>query len=149
MLNFLPPLHNPNKPLTITSPSPLPTLLSCLQFIFTTTSGHSLWTFRVVNFVCPPCNKCTASRHTHRSFSSLSFFFNYQMLTNTEQRYRQKLWPYVLILWTENKYSMKLKCLGGKKFKGTPMVECRYVFSITYCFWTNKIKMPQNQANII
>jgi len=130
MLNFLPPLHNPNKPLTITLPSPLPTPLACHQFIFTTTSGHSLGTFRVVNFVCPPCNKCTASRHTHSSSSSLSFFFNYQRLTNTAQRNRQKLRHYALMLLTKNKYSTTLKC-SEKKIKVPPVVRCRYVFSIT------------------
>jgi len=123
MLNFLPPQLNPNKPLTITLPSPLPTLLSCLQLFFTTTSGHSLGTFRVVNFICPPYNKCTASWHTHSSFSSLSFFFNYQMLTNTEQRNRQKLRPYVLILCTKNKNSTKLKRLG----KNTMYILCIYL----------------------
>jgi len=91
-----------------------PPLLPCLQLIFTTTSGHGLGTFRVENFVSLPCNKCTASRHTHSSFSSLSFFFNYQRLRNTEQRNRRKLRPYALILWTKNKYSAKLKCLGKK-----------------------------------
>jgi hypothetical protein len=120
MLNFLPPQHNPSKPLTITLPSPLPTLLPCLQLIFTTTSGHSLGTFRVVNFVCPPCNKCTESWHTQ----VLSLLFLSSSLTNTEQRNRQKLRPYVLILWTKNKNSTKLKRLG----KNTMYILCIHVY---------------------